>query len=156
MIELVMTVNGTARTVVVPADRRLVSVLREDLRLTGTKIGCEVGACGACTVLVDGRLSTACLLLAGQVCGATVVTVEGIEQLPGAAELRAAFLREGGVQCGFCTSGQLLAALAFLNSGDRDSDLPEQRQAAMAGNLCRCTGYYGIQRAIALVAGRSG
>jgi carbon-monoxide dehydrogenase small subunit len=156
MTEIALTVNGTKRSVDVPVDRLLCNVLREDLELTGTKIGCEVGTCGACTVLVDGRLASSCLMLAGQAEGADVVTVEGLDALPRTEDIRTGFIEEGGFQCGFCTPGQLVAATALVNSPDfGDADEAHWRHE-MAGNLCRCTGYYGILRALHRVAASPG
>jgi len=136
------TLNDTPVDMTVPAERLLVDLLREDLAKTGTKDGCSVGVCGLCTVQVDGAPMSACLLLATQVDGAAVRTIEGL-----ASPLQDAFIEEGGFQCGICTSGQLIAADALLRAK------PEATDAEIAdwqmGNLCRCTGYYGIARAIA-------
>ena len=136
------TVNGAPVDVTVPAERLLVDLLRDDLRLTGTKDGCSVGVCGLCTVQVDGAPLSACLLLATQVEGTAVRTVEGLR-----SPLQEAFIAEGGFQCGICTSGQLMAADALL-SANPDATAAEAADHMM-GNLCRCTGYYGIARAIA-------
>jgi aerobic carbon-monoxide dehydrogenase small subunit len=142
-----LSVNGRDEEFVVSADRRLATLLREDLGLTGTKLGCEVGVCGACTVLVDGRPTSSCITLAVQADGARVETVEGLEVDPRLRELQDAFLEEGGFQCGFCTSGQLMNAAPIVR-GER-GDLDEDELAEyLHGNLCRCTGYYGILRAI--------
>jgi aerobic carbon-monoxide dehydrogenase small subunit len=137
--------NGTARDVEVAADRLLIDVLRDDLGATGTKLGCGVGICGTCSVLVDGELVSACLLPAVFVDGRSVTTVEGLGE--GAlTPLQDAFIREGGFQCGICTSGQIVAASALL----RETPHPDWSEIRtwMMGNLCRCTGYYGIERAI--------
>jgi aerobic carbon-monoxide dehydrogenase small subunit len=147
-VDVELVVNGQPRRLVVPADRRLAAVLREDLRLTGTKLGCEVGVCGACTVLVDGRQTSSCLTLAAQVDGAEITTVEGLVEDPALDTLREAFIEEGAFQCGFCTSGQLTNA-APLVIGRRGSGMTREELARyLHGNLCRCTGYYGILRAI--------
>ncbi|MEA2660893.1 MAG: aerobic carbon-monoxide dehydrogenase small subunit [Chloroflexota bacterium] len=140
------TLNGAPREVTVPAERLLVDLLRDDLRVTGTKDGCSVGVCGLCTVQVDGAPMSACLLLATQVDGAAVRTVEGLGDGP-LTPLQDAFVVEGGFQCGICTSGQLMAADALLRAKP-DATAAEVNDWMM-GNLCRCTGYYGIQRAIA-------
>ncbi len=136
------TLNGAPVEVTVPAERLLVDLLREDLGKTGTKDGCSVGVCGLCTVQIDGAPMSACLLLATQVDGAAVRTIEGL-----ASPLQDAFIEEGGFQCGICTSGQLMTADALLRAK------PEATAAEIndwqMGNLCRCTGYYGIARAIA-------
>ena len=130
--------------------QRLLSLIRDNLRLTGAKRGCEVGICGACTVMLDGRLTSSCITLAAHADGRSLTTIEGLtDDL--AQRLRAAFIEEGGFQCGFCSSGQLVTAY-FLISG-ADGALPEEELIeAMSGNLCRCTGYHGILRAIRQVA----
>jgi len=155
-----LTVNGGPTEVDVPGMRRLLDVLREDLALTGTKEGCGEGECGACTVLVDGAPVDSCLVPICQVAGATVTTVEGLAAPasdpgePAALDpLQAAFLLTGGAQCGICTPGMLMAGRAYLDGGgQRDDDAIRE---AIAGNLCRCTGYTKIVEAIALVAGAS-
>lgn len=137
--------NGRAVEASVPSERLLVDLLRDDLGLTGTKLGCGVGVCGACTVLVDGRPMTGCLLLAAQIDGRSLRTIEGVAgERPTA--LQRAFISEGGFQCGICTPGQILAATALLEATPHPSD--EETREGMKGNLCRCTGYYGIVRAI--------
>jgi carbon-monoxide dehydrogenase small subunit len=149
-----MAVNGRPRTVTIPANRLLVHLLREDLGLTGTKEGCSVGVCGACSVLVDGELVSACLLPAVLVDGAAITTVEGLaapgEQL---SPLQEAFIRHGGFQCGICTPGQLIAATALLNENPRPTEA--QVRAWMMGNLCRCTGYYQIVDSVLAAAAAS-
>jgi carbon-monoxide dehydrogenase small subunit len=145
---IALTVNGHRHEVSVAADRRLATLLREDLGLTGTKLGCEVGVCGTCTVLVDGLPTSSCLTLAVQVDGAAVLTVEGLAAFPELAELRQAFVEEGGFQCGFCTSGQLVAIAGLMLEQRLSTMTPEAVTEHLHGNLCRCTGYYGIQRAI--------
>lgn len=138
-----LMVNGVDVEAVVPAERRLAAFLRDDLGLTGTKLGCEVGVCGVCTVLVDERPTSACLTLALQVDGAEVLTVEGLGDTPEGRRLQEHFVTQGGFQCGYCTSGQLMNASAMDVHTD-PGGLAEQ----LHGNLCRCTGYYGILRAI--------
>jgi aerobic-type carbon monoxide dehydrogenase small subunit (CoxS/CutS family) len=130
----------------VRADRRLIDVLRDDLGATGTKEGCSIGVCGACSVLVDGELLSACLLPAVFVDGHAVTTVEGLGNGDQLSPLQEAFIREGGFQCGICTPGQLIAATALLAARRRPSD--DDIRQWMMGNLCRCTGYHGIVRAI--------
>lgn len=146
--EVRLRVNGGDTATVVRADQRLAALLRDDLRLTGTKLACEVGVCGACTVLVDGRPTSSCITLAVQVDGAEVLTVEGLADQPDLAPLQEAFVSEGGMQCGFCTSGQLMAAAAILRDADPSESDRAHRADQLDGNLCRCTGYYGILRAI--------
>jgi carbon-monoxide dehydrogenase small subunit len=146
-----LTVNGDLVELEVPGMRRLLDVLREDLRLTGTKEGCGEGECGACSVLLDGRVVDACLVPMCQVDGADVRTVEGLAAPEGLSPIQRAFLEHGGAQCGICTPGMLMAAQAYLDAGGGpdDADIRE----AIAGNLCRCTGYTRIVSAIAAVAG---
>ena len=153
-----LTVNGAPAEVDVPGMRRLLDVLREDLALTGTKEGCGEGECGACTVLLDGTVVDSCLVPVCQVEGADVRTVEGLAGPPaqqGAPArldaLQLAFLEAGGAQCGICTPGMLMAARAYLDSGGGPDE--DAIREAIAGNLCRCTGYTKIIDAIALAAG---
>lgn len=143
-------VNGRTVEYRGPGGRRLVDVLREDLGLTGVKEGCGEGECGSCSVLLDGKLVTSCLVPIGQVDGCEVRTVEGLAHDPAGAALQAAFLHSGAVQCGFCTPGMLLAGVAFLESGALATD--EAVRSAIAGNLCRCTGYARIVEAIRAAA----
>jgi aerobic carbon-monoxide dehydrogenase small subunit len=146
--------NGEPLEVTVPAERLVIDLLRDELGATGTKLGCGVGVCGACTVLVDGRPMSACLLLATQLDGTRVRTVEGLATGDGAlTPLQEAFIRHGGFQCGICTSGQLMAATALLE--ERPSPSEEEIRSWLMGNLCRCTGYYQIVEAVRAAA-RSG
>jgi carbon-monoxide dehydrogenase small subunit len=131
--------------------RRMLDVLRDDLQLTGTKEGCGVGVCGACSILLDDAVVAACLLPAGLVDGRTVLTIEGLETGSGLTPLQSAFIDHGGIQCGFCTPGQVIAATALL--ARRPDPTDAEIDAWMAGNLCRCTGYAGIRRAIRAAAG---
>lgn len=151
-----MRVNGVPRSLLVSPDRRLLSVLRDDLGLTGAKAGCEVGVCGACTVLVDGLPTSSCLLFAAQADDAEVLTVEGLGGTPALRRLQEAFIEEGGFQCGFCTSGQLVTAASLVLSGELDSMSEAEIRESMLGNLCRCGAYYGIQRAIEKAKGAAG
>ena len=149
-------VNGEPTELDVPGMRRLLDVLREDLGLTGTKEGCGEGECGACTVLVDGAVVDACLVPICQVEGADVRTVEGLATPspdgPVLDSLQQAFLEAGGAQCGICTPGMLMAARAYLDTGGGPDE--DAIREAIAGNLCRCTGYTKIIDAIALAAER--
>ena len=146
-----LLINGASHEVDVAPTRRLVDVLRHDLGLTGTKESCAVGVCGACSVLVDGQLVSACLLPAALADGHAITTIEGIAGPDGElSPLQSAFIREGGLQCGACTPGQIVAATALL-AEQPDPDEPAIRDW-MAGNLCRCTGYAGIIRAIRAAA----
>ncbi|CAN5569023.1 (2Fe-2S)-binding protein [soil metagenome] len=150
------SVNGEAVEVAVPGLRRLLDVLREDLGLTGTKEGCGEGECGACAVILDGLVVDSCLVPVCQVDGSEVRTVEGLApergpgETAGLSPLQQAFLETGGAQCGICTPGMLMAAQAYLEAGG-DSD-EERIREAIAGNLCRCTGYTKIIEAIELAA----
>jgi aerobic-type carbon monoxide dehydrogenase small subunit (CoxS/CutS family) len=150
-----LVVNDDPVELGVPGMRRLLDVLREDLGLTGTKEGCGEGECGACTVLVDGEPVVSCLVPVCQLDGARVRTVEGLAPAPGGlGVVQQAFLEAGGAQCGICTPGMLMAAEAFLASGLEPSDAAIRE--AIAGNLCRCTGYTKIIDAIRLAADRLG
>ena len=142
-----LIVNGEERSVEAPPLKRLLDVLREDLRLTGTKEGCGEGECGACSVLIDGEIVNSCLVPVCQVEGASVTTVEGV---PWGA-LQQAFLDHGGAQCGICTPGMVVAAHCFLKTGWPASN--ENVREAIAGNLCRCTGYARIVAAVQAAAG---
>lgn len=143
-------VNGDPVELEVAGMRRLLDALREDLRLTGTKEGCGEGECGACSVLLDGRVVDACLVPMCQVDGGDVRTVEGLAGPDGLSPLQQAFLEHGGAQCGICTPGMLMAAQAYLESGGGPDDAAIRE--SIAGNLCRCTGYTRIVSAIAEAA----
>jgi aerobic-type carbon monoxide dehydrogenase small subunit (CoxS/CutS family) len=147
-VKIALEVNGETVEREVEPRLSLADLLRHDLRLTGTKIGCEHGVCGACTVHLDGEAVRACLLLAVQADGHRVTTVEGLE----APELRAAFHEAHALQCGFCTPGFLMSMGAFL----REAQDPDESaiRAALAGNLCRCTGYLSLVEAVKQAAGR--
>ncbi len=148
---LALRVNGERRRLTVPANRTLLEVLREDLGLTGTKHGCELGECGACTVLVNGIPRLACLTLAAEVEGAEITTVEGLAAGGAMNELQAAFSELGVIQCGYCTPGVLMSAQALLNRNPAPST--EEVRNALSGNICRCSGYVRIVKAVKL-AGR--
>jgi aerobic-type carbon monoxide dehydrogenase small subunit (CoxS/CutS family) len=147
-LDVELIVNGRVRHARIPPHARLLSVLRDELRVTEPKAACEVGVCGACTVLVDGKLTSSCIVLAAQADGSVVQTVDGLPDQSLVRKLRQAFIDEGGFQCGFCTHGQIMTAASIVASrglGPVDvADLVDM----MEGNLCRCTGYYGICRAI--------
>jgi aerobic-type carbon monoxide dehydrogenase small subunit (CoxS/CutS family) len=153
-IQLALTVNGEATEVAFAPYKTLLEILREDLRLCGTKHGCELGECGTCTVLIGGRPQLSCLVLPLQVLGAPVTTVEGMASGSDLHPLQQAFAELGAAQCGYCTPGMLLTAAALLARSPRPG-----RQAireALAGNLCRCTGYAKIVEAVELAAERMG
>jgi carbon-monoxide dehydrogenase small subunit len=155
-----LLVNGAPVELDVPGMRRLLDALREDLGLTGTKEGCGEGECGACSVILDGQVVDACLVPMSQVDGSVVRTVEGLAPLDRRAglaagegdldELQRAFLVTGGAQCGICTPGMLMAARAYLDQGGGPDE--DAIREAIAGNLCRCTGYTKIVEAIAIAA----
>jgi len=148
---LTLTVNGQPYQLDADADRTLLQLLRADLGLTGTKEGCDDSECGACMVLVDGRPVNSCCYLALQTSGREVTTVEGLAGTPDLGVLQRAFLEEGGVQCGYCTPGMLISATALLRSNHAPTD--EEIRQALAGNLCRCTGYNKIMAAVRRAAG---
>jgi aerobic-type carbon monoxide dehydrogenase small subunit (CoxS/CutS family) len=150
---IALSVNGEEHQLLLPVHRTLLEVLREDLGLTGTKHGCELGECGTCTVLVDGRPQLSCLLLPVQVEGAEITTVEGLGTTAELHPLQRAFAELGAAQCGYCTPGMLLAARALLEERPRPSR--DEIREALAGNLCRCTGYAKIVEAVQLAAERS-
>ena|SRR5512145_2967450 len=147
-----MAVNGQAVERVVEVRRSLSDFLREDLGLTGTHVGCEHGVCGACTVLVDGESARSCLLLAVQLDGATVTTIEGLTPAAGLSPLQEAFRACHGLQCGFCTPGMIVVAHELL--ARNAAPTAEEIREALAANLCMCTGYVNIVRAVARAAGR--
>ena len=137
-----VTVNGVGREAQAEPRRTLADFLREDLGLTGTHVGCEHGVCGACTVLLDGSAVRSCLLLAAQVDGAEVTTIEGLERDGAFHPLQEALRRNHSFQCGFCTPGFVMTALELLNEGRSVTD--EELRHELGGNLCRCTGYQSI------------
>jgi 4-hydroxybenzoyl-CoA reductase subunit alpha len=143
---LTLNVNGNDYTVAVNSSDTLLDVLRDSLKLTGTKKGCNVGDCGACTVLVDGEPMNSCLLLAAEMTGKAITTVEGLAKKGEPTPLQKSFVHEGGIQCGYCTPGMVTTATALLENNPDPSD--EEIKDALAGNMCRCTGYTGIMRAV--------
>lgn len=147
-----LSVNGERHQLLLAVHKTLLEVLREDLQLTGTKHGCELGECGTCTVLVDGRPQLSCLLLPLQLEGRPIITIEGLARGDRLDPLQTAFAELGAAQCGYCTPGMLLTARALLDA-EPDPDV-ERIKAALAGNLCRCTGYSKIIEAVRLAAGR--
>ncbi len=149
-IRIRFKLNGQWTTVETQSNRRLIDLLREDLGLTGTKEGCSVGECGACTILLNGQAVHSCLILAPQVDGAEVLTVEGLARGDQLHPLQKNFLEYGAVQCGFCIPGMLLSSYGLLKETKNPNQ--EQIKEAIAGNLCRCTGYKQIIKAIEVTA----
>jgi len=141
-----LTINDREVEVAVPPNRTLADMLRRDLGLTGTKKGCEVGDCGSCTVILDGRPVNSCLVLAVQAEGRSVTTIEGVETDDGLHPLQQAFVDHGAVQCGFCTSGMILSGKSLLERNASPDEM--EVRTAISGNLCRCTGYQKIVEAI--------
>jgi carbon-monoxide dehydrogenase small subunit len=139
VIDVAIRVNGELRTASVPPETTLLALLRERFNLTGAKLGCDVGDCGACTVIVDGRAVNACLMLAGQADGREVLTIEGLATREALHPLQRAFEDRAALQCGFCGPGVILAAKALLDSSANPTR--QEIRDAIAGNLCRCTGY---------------
>jgi aerobic carbon-monoxide dehydrogenase small subunit len=148
-----MTVNGRQRSVTCEPRKLLSDVIREDFVLTGTHVGCEHGACGACTVLLDGAAVRSCLLFAAQLEGADITTVEGIANADGSlSTVQQAMQDNHGLQCGFCTPGVVVSLTAFLRDHPEPTDA--EIREAISGNLCRCTGYHGIVNAARQACGR--
>jgi aerobic-type carbon monoxide dehydrogenase small subunit (CoxS/CutS family) len=153
-VRVALNVNGESREALVPVHKTLLEVLREDLGLTGTKHGCELGECGTCTVLVDGEPVLSCLALPVETEGCRITTVEGMAEGGELHPLQQAFAELGAAQCGYCTPGILLTATALL--AERPSPTRQEVKEALAGNLCRCTGYTKILDAVELAALRMG
>ncbi|WP_326762636.1 (2Fe-2S)-binding protein [Streptomyces phaeochromogenes] len=149
-----LTVNGVRRTVTIDNRTSLLDLLREHLDLTGSKKGCNAGACGACTVLVDGRRVNSCLTLAVRLEGAEVTTIEGLAKGDRLHPLQQAFIDQDAFQCGFCTPGQIVSGVGCIQEGHTGS--PEEIREWMSGNLCRCGCYLKIERAVEQAAGRKG
>jgi xanthine dehydrogenase YagT iron-sulfur-binding subunit len=147
-LSIKLTINGEKRDVVLDDPRvTLLDLLRERLQLTGTKKGCDRGQCGACTILVDGKRINSCLALALSHDGADILTIEGVAQGDHLHPVQAAFIAHDGLQCGFCTPGQIMSAIGLIGEGQAGSD-PERIREAMSGNLCRCGAYAGITDAV--------
>ena len=151
-VVVTLNVNGEVRELLVPVHKTLLEVLREDMQLTGTKHGCELGECGTCTVLIDGKPHLSCLALPVQTEGRAITTIEGIADGSGLHPLQTAFAELGAAQCGYCSPGILLVAKSLLEENARPAR--DEIREALAGNLCRCTGYIKILEAVELAAER--
>jgi carbon-monoxide dehydrogenase small subunit len=149
-----LNINGDVHEILVATHHTLLEVLREQLGLMGTKRGCDLGACGACTVLIDGEAYLSCIMLAVDAIGKQVVTIEGLSEAGGLHPLQSAFVDQGALQCGFCTPGMILTAKAILDEEKHPTE--EVIKQKMAGNLCRCTGYKKVVEAVMGVAEESG
>jgi len=141
-----LTINGKEYELAVSPNMTLADLLRQELLLTGTKKGCELGECGTCTVIMNGRAVNSCLVLAVQASGKDIITVEGLETEQGLHPLQEKFIENGAIQCGFCTSGMLLSAKTLLDKNPKPSE--QEIRTAISGNLCRCTGYQKIVESI--------
>jgi aerobic carbon-monoxide dehydrogenase small subunit len=141
-----LTINGKEYELAAAPNMTLADLLREELLLTGTKKGCELGDCGSCTVIMNGKAVNSCLVLAVQASGKEIVTVEGLETDDGLHPLQEKFIENGAIQCGFCTSGMLLSAKTLLDKNAKPDEL--EIRTAISGNLCRCTGYQKIVESI--------
>ena len=149
-----LKVNGDTYDVLVSANNTLLEVLREKLGLMGTKRGCDLGACGACTVLINGEAYLACVMLAVDACGKDILTIEGVAEGGELHPLQSAFVEKGGIQCGFCTPGMILTAQAILNEEEHPTEAVIKKK--MAGNLCRCTGYKKVVEAVMSTVDQTG
>lgn len=152
MIHIRFRINHIDREMDVPEDLRALDLIRENLGLTGTKEGCGEGECGACTIIMDGQAVCSCLLLAAQLDGKEIITIEGLEANGQLHPIQQAFIDEGAVQCGFCTPGMILAAKALLDHNPQPSS--EEIRKGLEGNLCRCTGYVKIENAVKRAIGK--
>lgn len=152
MALLTITVNGEKMSVEVNPELRLVDFLRDELQLTGTKIGCGKGECGACTVILNGKAVTSCLVPVMRADGAVVETIEGLAKNGKLHPLQEEFINKGAIQCGFCTPGMIMSAKALLDHNNNPTK--EEVKEALGGNICRCTGYVKIEEAVLAAAAR--
>jgi len=154
MVTVTIKVNGEDRTASVPPETTLLKLLRENFNLTGSKLGCDVGDCGACTVIVDGKLVNSCLMLAGQADGRDVLTIEGLATMDRLHPIQKAFEDKGSLQCGFCGPGVIMSTKALLD--ENPNPTVQEIRDGLAGNLCRCTGYSKMIEAIQTIVRESG
>ena len=154
MKEISITVNNKHYQLTIPPWRTLLEVIREDLKLTGTKEGCGLGECGACTVIMDGKTVNSCLVLATEADGKQITTIEGLAEGEKLHPLQQAFVDHGGLQCGFCTPGMIMSAKALLDKNPHPTE--DEIKRGIAGNLCRCTGYAKIIESIKAAAEDTG
>ena len=145
-IPVSLTINGRVEILEITPHTTLLDVIRDDLQLTGTKCGCEDGTCGACTILLNGAPVRSCLLLAAEVQGQEIITIEGLSQGEKLHPVQEAFVKYGGTQCGFCTPGMILTAKALLDENPNPTE--QEARRAISGNVCRCTGYAKIVEAM--------
>jgi carbon-monoxide dehydrogenase small subunit len=150
MTKINFTINDKEYFIEAEDSSRLIDILRENLGLTGTKEGCGLGECGACTVIMNGKAVCSCLVLAGQLNGAVIETIENLEKDNTLSKLQKLFLENGAIQCGFCTPGMLMSTKALLDTNPKPTE--EEIKEALEGNLCRCTGYIPIIKAIQATA----
>ncbi|WP_078395069.1 (2Fe-2S)-binding protein [Shouchella patagoniensis] len=151
-LKLECSINNETINITVPASARLSDIVREELHLTGTKVSCGIGRCGACAVIMDGRLVNSCLVMAYQAKKSVIQTIEGVATEDGLDPIQQAFLDEGGFQCGYCTPGMIMAVKVLLTENPNPTD--EEIVDRLSGNLCRCTGYAGIIRAVRQASNR--
>ncbi len=154
MANVTMTVNGVLRSAAVPPETTLLRLLRDEFQLTGAKLGCDVGDCGACTVIVDGKSVNSCLMLAGQANGREILTIEGLATVDRLHPIQKVFEDLGALQCGFCGPGVIMSAKALLDENPKPT--VQEIRDGLAGNLCRCTGYTKMIEAIQLAATGAG
>lgn len=153
-MKLTFTLNGRPMAIEAEPDRRLLDLLRKDLHMTGTKEGCAEGECGACTVIIDGEAMHSCLVLACQIEGKDITTIEGLEENGELSRIQRIFVEETAIQCGYCTTGMIMSAKALLLHNPHPTE--EEIRCALSGNICRCSGYTQIVRAVQRTAAEGG
>ena len=153
-MEIKFKINSKDITMDLPPQKRLIDVIREDLKYTGTKIGCGEGECGACTVLIDGKTVNSCLIPVFQVNGKEIMTIEGLMESGKADYIKESFMEQGAVQCGYCIPGMVISSYSLLSENTNPSE--EEIKTALSGNLCRCTGYKKIVKAVKHASAKRG